>query len=176
MKKLLFICSIVILLSVGGKDSFASFNFDFMGQVSTEPITTLGTGIGGGIGVGIGLFDLGPGEIQLRGDATANAWVKTIGSTDQVVARIPLFIGARYKLDVIPVLKPFLDAGLELSFDFEESIVGSTKVSERFFRTGMGLGGGFYIELGAFSIGTYARYHVIKNEYFSFGGSIGFVI
>ncbi len=88
---------------------------------------------------------------------------------DDFIMRIPLFIGLRLYLKLSDVVIPYIEAGPEASLD--ASARGG--IEDRINFGGSGGGGINFMFNSVGYIGVNARYHLITNEYFQLGLTIG---
>ncbi|GMT49182.1 MAG: hypothetical protein IEMM0008_0721 [bacterium] len=177
MKKYLVILVTVFVLFISGKAAHA-FEIDAAFHIATESTSGSGMGIGAGVGVAFDIADVKFAKIMGRVDVSyidASDSTTFFGTTTKTTfTRIPIFTGARLVFPVSKLLKPYAEAGFELSFDKSEVTVGTITASSTGANFGAAFGGGINFDFGGFFAGVNLRYHAISAGYLTFSPTIGF--
>ncbi|GMT49399.1 MAG: hypothetical protein IEMM0008_0938 [bacterium] len=179
MNKIATILLMLVLVLAGFNHSYGKkkTEVDFSSIYASKPIPGFDGVIGiAGINIGLG-SDFYNGEavaLTLRLDFsflffTGKTEVFPGFQMDDFIMRIPLFVGLRLYFKLSDVVRPYIEAGPEASLD--ASARGG--IEDRINFGGSGGGGINFMFSKVGYLGVNARYHLIKNEYFQLGLTIG---
>lgn len=186
MKRFAIIAVALLMIAAGAGSAAAAegksgASVDGTLSIATEPAGSFGSTIGIGVGASIDITDRMKlsdknAKIQLRGDLTYYEWDDTQFGFDVSYQRIIAFGGGRY---FIPMggrsgVAPYLEGGLELSYDEAEvaSFFGKVSATE----INLGLAGGAGLELPLADnlvLGFNGRLHLIADSFITLGASLG---
>ena len=133
-----------------------------------------GFGLNFGAGIMLGAIDR---NLQARVDISYYDFSTDFYYVDLSYTRVPVTVSARYYFPINEHVKPFVQAGLETSFDSYEYYAGGVKRSKNEVNFGISPGGGIEFsvspQVGLFALG---RIHAISDNYFSmqFGAAYHF--
>jgi len=186
MKKLFVIVIATVLMAAGAGSAVAAdgksgATVDGTLSIATEPVGGFGNPVGLGVGASMDITDTiklsdKNAKIHLRGDLTYYEWDDTQLGIDISYRRIIAFGGGRY---FIPMggrsgVAPYLEGGLELSYDEAEvaSFFGKASATE----INLGLAGGAGLEIPLADnlvLGFNGRLHLIADSFLTLGASLG---
>lgn len=186
MKKVAIMLVALILASgtafaAGGQAGSASI--DLSGNFASEPASGFDDTFGLEIGANVPLSRLGMNvstskstEVQGRVSLSYYNWDQSVFGNDLEYERIPFFVGGRVVSAVSPQFKVYGQLGLELSFDKVETfnpVFG--KVSESDTNLGITPSVGILFPLSnQVFLGASLGWHIITDDYFTLGVTIGF--
>jgi len=186
MKKLFVIVIATVLMAAGAGSAVAAdgksgATVDGTLSIATEPVGGFGNTVGLGVGASMDITDTiklsdKNAKIHLRGDLTYYEWDDTQFGFDVSYQRIIFFFGGRY---FIPMsgrggVAPYLEGGLELSYDDVEKANSAGTVIVTDINLGLAGGAGLEIPLADdLVLGFNARFHVIDGSFLTLGASLG---
>lgn len=189
MKRFLIVAVAVVLVMGFAGAAFAAKAAQAKGggmidgtlSFATEPAGGYGTTIGIGVGVSLDITDRSSfgskdAKVHIRGDLTYYEWDGSVFGFGISYTRLAAFGGIRYFLPMNggQSVYPYLEGGLELSYDDAEmaGFFGTASATE----ISLGLAGGAGLEIplsGDLVLGVNGRLHLITDSFLTLGASLG---
>ncbi len=186
MKKFFVIAVAAVLMAAGAGSAFAAQGkggvmVDGTLSLATEPASGFGTTVGFGVGASIDMTDTiklsdKNAKIHLRGDLSYYEWDADEFGFDLTYKRLIAFGGGRYFFPMggRSTVAPYLEAGVEISYDRAEAAAFFGKVSASEVNLGVAGGGGLEFPLSDnLVLGVNGRLHLITDSFLTLGASLG---
>jgi opacity protein-like surface antigen len=186
MKRSIVIAIATVLLAASAGSAIAAQGkggvmIDGTLSLASEPTSGFGTTVGLGVGASMDITDKiklsdKNAKIQLRGDLSYYDWDNTEFGFDVSYRRIIAFGGGRYFFPMggRGTVAPYLEAGLELSYDRVEVATFFGKASATEIALGLAGGAGLEIPLADnLVLGFNGRLHLITDSFLTLGASLG---
>jgi opacity protein-like surface antigen len=186
MKNFIVIAIATVLMAAGAGNAIAAPDkggvmIDGTLSLASEPAGGFGTTIGLGVGASVDFTDKMKlsdknAKVHLRGDLSYYEWDDTVFGFDVSYRRIIAFGGGRYFFPMggRGAVAPYLEAGLELSYDRAEvaTFFGEASATE----IALGVAGGAGLEFSLSDnlvLGVNGRLHLITDSFLTLGASLG---
>ena len=186
MKSFAVIAAALLMIAAGAGSAAAEEEnirafFDGTLSIGSEPAGGFGKTTGFGVGESVDITDSMKlsdknAKFHLRGDLAYYKWDDMQFGFDVSYQRIIFFFGGRY---FIPMsgrggVAPYLEGGLELSYDDVEKANSAGTVIVTDINLGLAGGAGLEIPLADdLVLGFNARFHVIDGSFLTLGASLG---